>query len=131
MTFLGVLASAMLTFAGTALSVSAQAPGKVRWVPPAERLLDGGGFPTVTPTETPLPTLTPTIPPPAAPYPAPSPTLIAFVPQEAFIPAAEAQQAESAGRSSPSIGLLCLPFGVALAIVVTILATYLRRRARL
>ena len=52
-------------------------------------------------------------------------------PYPAFAPypgAAESKEAELATRTSPSLGLLCLPFALGLALLGAILVVWYRRR---
>ncbi len=90
-------------------------------------LLDGGGFPT--PTETATPTITPTQPllvfptATAVGYPPPQGNSLEGGQNQA----APGRQQAQVAQSSPSLALLCVPFGLAAALLIGFVAYRLRR----
>ncbi len=96
-------------------------------------LLDGGGFPTVTPTTTLTPTLEPTQTPTVIPlesiFPAETSTPVIPYPvgQSLGAEALEPQASTAGGSSSPSLVLVALPFLGAFLLLALIVGNWLRR----
>ncbi len=87
-------------------------------------LFDGGGFPTATETPTATVTATQVVIPPTetvvAAYPAPAD-------KAPDLDQLQAAQAAPAQQTSPSLSMLCLPFGIAGILLIAVLANRLRR----
>jgi hypothetical protein len=102
---------------------------------PGTALADGGGFPTKTPTVTPTSTNTPT--PTVTETPLPTNTLTAIpteLPTLTPLPGSVNQTPAGGGivvtPQSPGtpLGLVCMPFALALILIIIILSTFLLTR---